>query len=228
MGSICFRDEDLFNSDNSKRKTLLQQQKLAIQTLNQTNVILEKRIVYLEKRCKALTKEAVNYKLNMNQHKRALQCLAKKALLMKQITALGHYCDRIFETRTALEQINIVLSVTDALKSSFVVLQKFNVQISNEKIEDLLNETEEQMEIANEMVNKLSEINQDPMEYYKDSELEELEQELLKLEKSTTQDFDNKHNCGYSLINDNLEKEKSFLDNSEINFENKKLTLITE
>jgi hypothetical protein len=97
------------------------------------------------------------------------------------------YKQQLFAYRLALEQTNINIGVFGAIKTSSRALEEVNQRVPINKIDEIMDQATEQLEVARETMNRLSEPIQPSGDEPADEE--ELERELAELTRTEQVDY---------------------------------------
>jgi len=166
--------------------------KESISKLRETVDMLEKRELFLQKKCDQQTTEAKKFMQQKNK-RAALMCLKRKKTYEAQIEKLAGARMTIETQVMTLEGANVNLEAMNAMKMGAASMKTIHRDMNIDRVDDTMEEIREQMDIANEISDAISQ----PLggEVYDEddllSELEELEQssldeQLLGLESTTT------------------------------------------
>lgn len=151
----------------------------AIQKLRSTEEMLMKKQEFLEGK---VTKELVIAKQNGTKNKRvAIQALKRKKKYEKQLNQVDGTLTTIEAQREALENANTNAEVLKNMKFASTALKTAHKEMGVEDVDDLMADVHEQMELATEISDAISnpigfgadDIDEDEL----NAELEELEQE---------------------------------------------------
>ncbi|XP_022094552.1 charged multivesicular body protein 4b-like [Acanthaster planci] len=152
----------------------------AIQKLRQTEELLEKKQAFLETKIKQELQVA---KQNGTRNKRAaIMALKRKKRLEKQLDQIDGTLSTIEYQREALENANTSTEVINTMGFAAKALKAAQQNMGVEDVDDLMSDIQEQMEVANEITDAISNqmgFGQDVDEDELFKELEELEQEEL-------------------------------------------------
>ncbi|XP_798689.2 charged multivesicular body protein 4b [Strongylocentrotus purpuratus] len=151
----------------------------AIQKLRSTEEMLVKKQEFLEGK---VSKELVIAKQNGTKNKRvAIQALKRKKKYEKQLAQVDGTLTTIEAQREALENANTNAEVLKNMKFASTALKTAHKEMGVEDVDDLMADVHEQMELATEISDAISnpigfgadDIDEDEL----NAELEELEQE---------------------------------------------------
>ncbi|XP_071784656.1 charged multivesicular body protein 4b-like [Asterias amurensis] len=152
----------------------------AIQKLRQTEELLEKKQAFMEKK---ISEEIKLAKQNGTKNKRAaIMALKRKKRLEKQLAQIDGTLSTIEYQREALENANTNTEVLKTMGFASKALKSAQQQMGVEDVDDMMSDLQEQLEVANEISDAISNstgFGQDLDEDELFRELEELEQEEL-------------------------------------------------
>ncbi|KAJ1972611.1 ESCRT-III subunit protein snf7 [Dimargaris xerosporica] len=154
--------------------------KEAIVKLRETLLMLEKREKHLEARIDSELKTA---KLNASKNKRvALAALKRKKRLEGQIEKVAGARMTLEEQMSAIESANINLETMNAMRTGSEAMKSIHKDLNIDKVDATMDDIRDQMDIANEVSEAISQPNLFGTEVDEDelnAELEQLEQEEL-------------------------------------------------
>ncbi|XP_020901585.1 charged multivesicular body protein 4b [Exaiptasia diaphana] len=152
----------------------------AIQKLRSTEELLQKKSDFLEKK---IQNELNIAKANASKNKRsALNALKRKKRLEKQLNQIDGTLSTIEFQREALEGANTNTEVLKNMSYAAKALKAAHQQLDVDDVHDMMDDIQEQTELADEISRAISEpvgFGQDIDEDELNAELEELEQEGL-------------------------------------------------
>jgi len=154
--------------------------KESIAKLRETLDMLEKREMFLQKKCEKETAEAKKFMVLKNK-RAALMCLKRKKTYEAQMEKLAGARMTIEQQVMTLEGANVSLEAMNAMKMGAQSMKSIHNDINIDRVDDTMEEIREQMDIANEISDAISQpLGGDTMDEDELlSELEELEQEAL-------------------------------------------------
>ncbi len=156
--------------------------KEAIAKLRESLEILEKREEYLQKRCETEASKARNFMQQKNK-RAALFCLKRKRVYEQQIEKLGGARMTIEQQIMTLESANVSVQTMNAMKEGVETMKQLHKEINIDKVDDIVNDIGEQMDIANEINEAISQPLGSGLSILDDEELlkelEEMEQTAL-------------------------------------------------
>jgi len=166
--------------------------KESIAKLRETLDMLEKREQFLQKKIDGQTTEAKKFLAQKNK-RAALMCLKRKKTYEVQMDKIAGARMTIEQQVMTLEGANVSLEAMNAMKMGAASMKSIHNDINIDNVDDTMDEIREQMDIANEINDAISQ----PLggEVFDDddllAQLDELEQEnldatLLGLEGSKT------------------------------------------
>jgi len=167
--------------------------KESIAKLRETLDMLEKREQFLQKKIDGQTTEAKKFLAQKNK-RAALMCLKRKKTYEVQMDKIAGARMTIEQQVMTLEGANVSLEAMNAMKMGAASMKSIHNDINIDNVDETMDEIREQMDIANEINDAISQ----PLggEVFDDddllAQLDELEQEnldatLLGLEGSKTQ-----------------------------------------
>lgn len=180
-------------------------------------ITLNKRLDHIEKKI-TLEKNKALEKIKKKKKQSALINLKKKKMYEKQLNNLYSQIGNLEQQIIVLESSAINTNVIDTMKISNNTLKKINKENNIEKVEDLIDNIDEQINLNNE-VNQLL---RNPINDF------ENDQELLEeLENLNRNDFEqNTHlpklpqapnnKVSFNIENNNIENEKDALEQLEL------------
>jgi len=153
----------------------------AIQRLKESEEMLEKKSKYLEDQ---ITKELQTAKMHGTKNKRAaLNALKRKKRFEQQLTQIDGTLTTIEFQREALQNARANGEILKTMQTASKAMKHVHKDLDIEKVEDVMDDIEEQQQIASEISDAISRpVAGFGMEYDDDdlmNELEELEQEGL-------------------------------------------------
>jgi charged multivesicular body protein 4 len=154
--------------------------KESISKLRETLDMLEKREMFLQKKIDQQTADAKKYMAQKNK-RAALMCLKRKKTYETQMEKLSGARMTIEQQVMTLEGANVSLEAMSAMKMGAASMKTIHSELNIDKVDDTMEEIREQMDLANEINDAISQ----PIgsETFDDdellSELNELEQENL-------------------------------------------------
>ncbi|KAJ3216961.1 ESCRT-III subunit protein snf7 [Dinochytrium kinnereticum] len=152
----------------------------AIIKIQESLEMLEKREKYLNKQIDDQLKVA---KVNASRNKRvALMALKKKKALENQIEKIMGSRMTLEQQKMAIENANVNLEVMNALKAGATAMKTIHGELDINKVDATMDDIREQMDLANELSDAISQPVYSGMEFDEDElneELELLEQEEL-------------------------------------------------
>ena len=152
----------------------------SIQKLHNTESLILKKQEYLEEK---VSEELEIAKKNASTNKKAaIEALKKKKRYEQQLEQFHGTLTSIETQREALENANTNAAVLESMKTASNTLKKLHKDMDVDKVQDIMDDINEQQEIANEFFNIISTgivlpnaVDEDELAL----ELEELEQEKL-------------------------------------------------
>ncbi|GBL89832.1 Charged multivesicular body protein 4b [Araneus ventricosus] len=148
----------------------------AIQRLREVEEMLMKKQEFLERK---VEQELQTAKKNGTKNKRvALQALKRKKRYEKQLTQIDGTLTTIEYQREALENANTNTEVLKIMGFAAKALKNAH-EMDVDQVHDLMDEVQEQQEIANEISDAIS----DPVGFGRDFDEDELARELEELEQ---------------------------------------------
>ncbi|KAK2554776.1 Charged multivesicular body protein 4b [Acropora cervicornis] len=167
----------IFGGKNKEQPPTTQE---AIQKLRSTEEMLTKKSEFLEKKIDAETDTA---RKNASKNKRAaLMALKRKKRLGKQLQQIDGTLSTIEFQREALENANTNTEVLKNMSYAAKALKSAHQQLDVEDVHEMMDDIQEQTELADEISRAISEPAGFAVDYDEDellNELEELEQEGL-------------------------------------------------
>lgn len=149
-----------------------------IQQLKDFEELLLKKEDFLEKKIESELKAA---KINRGKDKRAaLQALKRKKQYEKQLRKIDDSLSTVEFQIEALENASTNTEVLRAMQGSAEALDSTHVSMDVDKVHDLLDDLNEQQELANEISEAISK----PIGLGSDSEIDDLELELQEIGES--------------------------------------------
>lgn len=149
----------------------------AIQRLREVEEMLMKKQEYLEKK---VEQELMIARKNGTKNKRvALQALKRKKRYEKQLGQIDGTLTTIEYQREALENANTNTEVLKIMGYAAKALKNAHDDMDIDKVHDLMDEVQEQQEIANEISEAIS----NPVGFDRDFDEDELAKELEELEQ---------------------------------------------
>lgn len=164
----------------------------AIQRLREVEEMLMKKQEYLEKKTE---QEMVTVRTHGKKNKRvALQALKRKKRYEKQLAQIDGTLTTIEFQREALENANTNTEVLKIMGYAAKALKNAHEDMDIDKVHDLMDEVQEQQEIANEISEAISnpvgfgnDVDEDELlKELEELEQEELDQQLLDVEGPST------------------------------------------
>eukprot|EP00126_Sphaerothecum_destruens_P009590 Sdes_comp20543_c0_seq1m15250 len=151
--------------------------KESIQKLRETLELLEKRENYLEKK---IENELLVAKKNASKNKRiALMALKRKKTYEAQIEKITGARMTIETQVLTIENANVNLEAMNAMKMGAATMKNIHGTMTIEKVDETMDEIREQMDVANEIGDAISQ----PVGFGIDFDDEELNAELDELEQ---------------------------------------------
>tara|TARA_B100001093_G_scaffold505803_2_gene563718 strand:- start:2961 stop:3584 length:624 start_codon:yes stop_codon:yes gene_type:complete len=180
-------------------------------------ITLNKRLEHLEKKIE-LEKNNALEKIKNKKKQSALINLKKKKMYEKQVNNLYSQIGNLEQQIIVLESSAINTNVIDTMKISNNTLKKINKENNIEKVEDLIDNIDEQINLNNEVNQLLS----NPI-----NDLENDQELLEELENLNRDDFEqNTHlpklpqapnnKVSFNIENNNIENEKDALEQLEL------------
>ena len=154
--------------------------KESISKLRETLEMLEKREEYLQKKCEQELQNAKKFMAQKNKRSAAM-CLKRKKTYESQMEKLGGARMTIEQQVMTLEGANVSLQAMNAMKQGAASMKQIHGQMNIDQVDDTMDDIREQMDIANEINEAISQPLGDM--YDEDellNELEELEQEGIE------------------------------------------------
>eukprot|EP00735_Rhodelphis_limneticus_P008270 TRINITY_DN2114_c0_g1::TRINITY_DN2114_c0_g1_i1::g.12780::m.12780 TRINITY_DN2114_c0_g1::TRINITY_DN2114_c0_g1_i1::g.12780 ORF type:complete len:260 (+),score=62.55,sp/Q5XGW6/CHM4B_XENLA/41.05/3e-34,Snf7/PF03357.16/5.1e-45,Snf7/PF03357.16/7.7e+03,MutS_III/PF05192.13/0.37 TRINITY_DN2114_c0_g1_i1:99-782(+) len=148
-----------------------------IMKLRGTLQTMSKREEYLTKKIDAEKATAKKYAVQKNK-RQALMCLKRKKVYEKQQEQLSNAQFQLEQQIMVLENVNIQKDVFSAFSEGARAMQRVNKDLSIDKVDEIMEDVREQMDVAQEISNALAE----PMGFGQDLDEDELEAELAELE----------------------------------------------
>ncbi|XP_056012738.1 charged multivesicular body protein 4b-like [Ostrea edulis] len=161
----------------------------AIQKLRDLEEMLNKKSEYLEQKIQEETERAKN--AGFKNKRVALKALKKKKNFEKQLTEVDNTLSTIELQREDLENVGTTSTVLQVMKTARDALQKANLKLDVDGIHTLMEDIEEQRELAREAQEALSmrigqddddELEEELRQMMETDEVNDLTEELLKLE----------------------------------------------
>ncbi|XP_061164507.1 charged multivesicular body protein 4b-like [Saccostrea echinata] len=160
----------------------------AIQKLRDLEDLLNKKSVYLEENIQQETEKARS--AGFKNKRVALKALKKKKNFEKQLTEVDNTLSTIELQREDLENVGTTSTVLQVMKTAKEALQKANLKLDVDKIQNLMEDIEEQRELAREAQEALSmrigpddddELEEELRQMMEEEEVDDLTKELMKL-----------------------------------------------
>lgn len=149
----------------------------AIQKLRDTEDMLLKKQDFLEKKIES---ELGVARKNAKTNKRAaLQAIKRKKRFEKQLAQIDGTLTTLEQQREALEGANTNTAVLQTMKEAAVSLKKAHGDMDVDQVHDMMDDIAEQQDVAKEISEAIS----NPVAFGQDLDEDELEAELLELEK---------------------------------------------
>ncbi|XP_062576342.1 charged multivesicular body protein 4b-like [Saccostrea cucullata] len=161
----------------------------AIQKLRDLEELLNKKSVYLEENIQQETEKARS--AGFKNKRVALKALKKKKNFEKQLAEVDNTLSTIELQREDLENVGTTTTVLQVMKIAKETLQKANLQLDVDKIQTLMEDIEEQRELAREAREAISmrigpddddELEEELRQMMEEEEVDDLTKELMKLE----------------------------------------------
>eukprot|EP00026_Physarum_polycephalum_P017129 Phypoly_transcript_18237.p1 GENE.Phypoly_transcript_18237~~Phypoly_transcript_18237.p1 ORF type:complete len:239 (+),score=57.24 Phypoly_transcript_18237:101-718(+) len=151
----------------------------AISHMKDTLATLDKRIDFLEHKIQNEENEAKRY-VAMKNKRGALMCLKKKKLMQAQIEKLSGASLTLHTQLAAIENSKVTSEIIGAMHLGATVMKDQTKHINADKVDNLMADIEDQMEIHREISDAISQsfgmqFDEDEL----DAELEALEEENL-------------------------------------------------
>lgn len=160
-----------------KKKEKTESPQEAIQRLRNTEEMLNKKSQFLEKK---IEEEIATARKHGTKNKRAaLQALARKKRLEKQLTQIDGTLTTIEFQREALENASTNTEVLKAMQVAAKSLKAAHQDMNVDQVHDVMDEIHEQQEIAQEISDAIS----NPMGLGAEADEDELLAELEQLEQ---------------------------------------------
>ncbi|KAI9003884.1 Snf7-domain-containing protein [Hyaloraphidium curvatum] len=151
----------------------------AIVKLRETLEMLEKREKYLQTKIDAELKFA---KLNAAKNKRAaLMALKRKKAYENEIMKIGGSRMTIETQVMAIENANVNLETMNAMRAGAEAMKQIHGNLNIDKVDQVMDDIREQMDLANEISDAISQ----PVGFGVEFDEEELNAELEELEQET-------------------------------------------
>ncbi|XP_070536266.1 charged multivesicular body protein 4c-like [Ptychodera flava] len=159
----------------------------AIQKLRETEEMLEKKQEYLEKKISTELKQAKQ--MGTKNKRAALMALKRKKRYEKQLAQIDGTLSTIEFQREALESANTNTEVLKTMGYAAKALKSAHQQLDVDDVHDMMDDIQEQQELANEISDAISnpigfgqEMDEDElMAELEELEQEDLDEELLKI-----------------------------------------------
>lgn len=167
----------IFGGKNKEQPPTTQE---AIQKLRSTEDMLTKKSEFLEKKIDAETGTARKH--GLKNKRAALMALKRKKRLEKQLQQIDGTLSTIEFQREALENANTNTEVLHNMSYAAKALKAAHQQLDVEDVHEMMDDIQEQTEVADEISRAISEPAGFAVDYDEDellNELEELEQEGL-------------------------------------------------
>ncbi|TRY75413.1 hypothetical protein TCAL_00567 [Tigriopus californicus] len=148
----------------------------AIQSLRETEEMLEKKQKYLESKVEA--EQAMARKHAKTNKRLALQALKKKKRYERQLQQIDGTLTTIESQREALEGANTNTAVLTTMGSAAKALKKAHADMDVDQVHDMMDDIAEQQDVAREISDAIS----NPVAFGHDFDEDELEAELNELE----------------------------------------------
>jgi len=184
----------------------------AIGKLNESITMLNKKQEFIEKK---IEREVITAKKYCKTNKRlALQSLKKKKLYEKQILDLDGMIFNLEQQKITLESATLNVEILNTMKTGATTMKNMSNGMTVDDVDDVVDDVREQMDIANEISEAVS---QDfGFNVFDEDELEQELDELLDEDIQDVQDvkdINNDHNIineldRINIPNTDLDKEK--------------------
>eukprot|EP01119_Soliformovum_irregulare_P011908 TRINITY_DN3045_c0_g1_i1.p1 TRINITY_DN3045_c0_g1~~TRINITY_DN3045_c0_g1_i1.p1 ORF type:complete len:214 (+),score=71.48 TRINITY_DN3045_c0_g1_i1:80-721(+) len=152
----------------------------SIAKLRETLDMLEKREQFLQKKMDKETAEAKRF-LSLNKKREAMECLKRKKFQEGQMSKLSGARMTIEQQVMTLEGASVSLEALTAMQMGAASMKTIHKNMNLDRVDDTMDEIREQMDVANEIADAISQplggetIDEDDLL----AELDELGQEAL-------------------------------------------------
>ncbi|VDD83945.1 unnamed protein product [Mesocestoides corti] len=129
-------------------------QDTALEALNAAEEQLNKKQLFLEKKIEQEIAKAKNF--GLKNKRAALDCLRKKNMYEKQLTLNDGALMKLQAQRDALTSALMNKNILDTMKTANSAMHHIHKGMDVDKVHDLMDDVNEQHEIANEIANAIS------------------------------------------------------------------------
>lgn len=155
--------------------------KASIAKIRDTLELLEKREAFLQAKCEKEVTDAKKF-LQAKNKRAAMMCLKRKKTYEAQVEKIAGARMTLETQVTAIEGANVTMMTLDAMKTGAQTMKALHKNMTTEQVDDTMDEIQEQMALANELNEAISQplgtdiVDEDELE----AELEALEQESIE------------------------------------------------